>query len=126
MVPQFREIGMKKVIFIAALVAFTAHAGSYYQCEFAKQAGVKPFKITTLTKSDFDATLDGNFDSVTPLNDKILQYYFNNGCDNDITFRIHKDVPEYRPYKFNMRVDYYAPDEHLTDTEVFCDLIEEN
>lgn len=117
---------MKKMILIAAFAAFTAHADSYYQCEFVKQASIKPFKITVLTKTDFDATLDGNFDSVVPFNDKVLQYYFNNGCDNDITFRIPKYVPEGRPYKFNMRVDYLTADEYLVDTEVFCDLVEQN
>lgn len=114
-----------KILMLTAFLAINAYADSYYQCEFAKKSGVKPFKITILTKTDFNATLDGSFDRVEPVNDEILQYFFNNGCDNDFAFRIPKYVVEYRPHKFNMRVDNFASDEYFTDTEVFCDLVEE-
>lgn len=101
------------------VLSLDSHAS--YLCEGAKGTALESFELHKITVDILDVELDGNLDgsaSVKP-ND-ILEYTYNNGCDNDITLRVHKMVTESEPETFNMKIDYYGPDDLLTDTEVIC------
>ena len=107
------------VLFMTILASLTSYA--QYQCHGPKKTSLESFRIYTLTATELETGLDGTLDvAEESLDKKFIEYIYNNGCDNDVTFRISKLVAEYRPQSFNMRVDYLTYDEILTDAEVVC------
>ncbi len=110
--------------FLLFVSFFTLTAQAAYKCEGIKDTPLEAFTIYELTSSNLDTQLDGGMDTVEELGNGILEYIYNNGCDNDITFRINKLITQYQPQTFNMKVDYYTVEDILTNVDVVCKKID--
>lgn len=111
---------MKHTLVIAAFLFSFSSFADMYVCEGPKDTVLKKFRLNKLSLTEFDPELDGTTDGLPEKKGDILEYIFNNGCDNDARFRIHKSIVEYQPEIFNMRADYFGPDEMFHDTEIIC------
>lgn len=114
---------------ILALLFAAINAEASYTCKGA----FGEFTLESITKNTFKSTLDGKLDrgngqpTYSEKKDKLI-YYVNNGCDNDMTFRVPTVVVEAlenrnNPFlRFAMNVDYLDPDQVFLGTEVVCTL----
>ena len=109
---------MKKALTLI-LICMVSNAFAGYLCQGLKGTQLEQFKIYELSESNIETSLDGSLDS-THLNNGHIGYVYNNGCDNEIYFKLSKVAAEYLPETFNMKVDYLTEDQVLTDSEVVC------
>jgi hypothetical protein len=114
---------MKSILMVLIFLSNTAFAG--YNCFGPKKTSVENFVINELSTTTIDTSFDGGFDSVEEDKDELLTYTYNNGCDNELYFKISKYVSKYNPQVFSMKMDYLTQEEFLKDVQVVCYKIEE-